>query len=103
MPFPPYMRNPRLETVIWLTVELLVAFACVFFVLMLLERSFIINGFFIFESSVEEKIIAYFTSMVGAAAVLICAVRMTVAEYENRIEEDEEVSEEDSQKNSDKE
>ena len=51
----------------------------------------------------EEKIIAYFTSMVGAAAVLICAVRMTVEEYENRKEEDEEVSEEESQKNSDKE
>lgn len=97
------MRNPRLETVIWLAVELIVAFACVFFVLMLLEHTLIINGFFILESSAEEKVIAYFTSMVGAAAVLICAVRMTVAEYENREEEDEGVSEGEPQKNSDKE
>lgn len=75
------MRSPRLETVIWLSVELIFSFVCVFFVLNLMETALDSYSIILFEKTEENDIVNFFVSIVGACSVLISSVLMSIAEY----------------------
>lgn len=80
------MRNPRLETVLGLSIELIMAFTCVFLVLTLMESFLVSNQIIITEITPSEHYYTFLVSMIGGAGVMICATAMNIAEHCKRSE-----------------
>lgn len=75
------MRTPRLETVLGLSVELIMAFICVFLVLTLMESFLVSHQFILTEITPAEQFYTFVVSMIGGAGVMICATAMNIAEH----------------------
>ena len=80
------MRNPRLETVLGLSVELIMAFICVFLVLTLMEEFLISHQIIITEITSAERYYTFLVSMIGGASIMVCATAMNIAEHHKRSE-----------------
>ena len=81
------MRNPRLETVLGLAVELIMAFTCVFLVLTLMESFLVSHSIILTEISPSEHYYTFLVSMIGGASVMICATTMNIAEHLHKYSE----------------
>ncbi len=75
------MRNPRLETVLGLAVELIMAFTCVFLVLTLMESFLVSHSIILTEIPPSGHYYTFLVSMIGGASVMICATAMDIAEH----------------------
>ena len=75
------MRNPRLETVLGLSIELIMAFTCVFLVLTLMESFLVSHAIIITEITPAEHYYTFLVSMIGGASVMVCATAMNIAEH----------------------
>ena len=75
------MRNPRLETVLGLSIELIMAFTCVFLVLTLMESFLVSHAILLTEITPAEHYYTFVVSMIGGASVMICATAMNIAEH----------------------
>lgn len=75
------MRNPRLETVLGLSIELIMAFTCVFLVLTLMESFLVSHSIILTEITPTEHYYTFLVSMIGGASVMICATVMDITEY----------------------
>ena len=73
------MRNPRLETVLGLAIQLILAFTCVYIVLTIM-LSFLSSHLDVIELPDVAPYFTFITSMVGGVGIMICATLMSVAE-----------------------
>lgn len=73
------MRSPRLENVLWMAVELIMAFVCVASVLFLMLNVLVHNGL-IGDLTDVDKYCAFIVSMIGATGVMICSTALNIAD-----------------------
>ena len=70
-----------METVLGLSIELIMAFTCVFLVLILMESFLVSHNIILSEITPAEQYYTFLVSMIGGASVMICATAMNIAEH----------------------